>query len=245
MKTLEINDKHYIDCKVVLLATDDKTNIWQLNESNHLTICGNNHGETPISREECNLSDQYNAIHLYITSDEEIKEGDWCIGDDIVYKYTHINDFWVQFKKRSKKIIATTNSSLLITFSEDKDIRGEAYERKFSLPQPSKEFIQSYIESYNSGCAVDYVLVEIESYCSHGDKCLSNGAYNKQHLCNVSYRLKLKDNTIIIKNKKDNWYDILTNFDKHFDNLLLHNEADKYQVFKQYLLKNYNEPTKK
>ena len=48
--------------------------------------------------------------HIYITSDEEIKEGDWCV-DDIgdVFKIKYLR----YFKEFCKKIILTTNQDLI------------------------------------------------------------------------------------------------------------------------------------
>ena len=235
MKTLEINDKHYIECKVVLLATDDKTTIWQLNESNHLTICGNDHGETPISREECNLSDQYIARHLYITSDEEIKEGDWCLGDDFVYKYRDINTFSFQLKERSKKIIATTDSSLTITMQDS--YLGKLYE----LPQPSKEFIQSYIESYNN--VIEDVLVEVGALNDTYKMLIKEGYVPKD--ANIQ-QLKLNnDNTIIIKKKEPDWDDNWMSFIETDVYKYASEPSEVLAGYKKYLKENYHSPLKK
>ena len=49
--------------------------------------------------------------HIYITSDEEIKEGDWCIGMDGIFQYkgkVNIPDF-----ELPKKIILTTDQDLI------------------------------------------------------------------------------------------------------------------------------------
>jgi hypothetical protein len=42
----------------------------------------------------------------------------------------------------------------------------------------------------------DKVLVECESFCAHGNNCPSKGAYDKQHLCDVQYKIKLNPLTI-------------------------------------------------
>jgi hypothetical protein len=50
---------------------------------------------------------------LFITSDEEIKEGDWYFdGTDLVHKKTKYNDALVDGNKNAKKIILTTDFRL-------------------------------------------------------------------------------------------------------------------------------------
>jgi hypothetical protein len=51
--------------------------------------------------------------NIHITSDEEIKEGDWYFdGTDLVHKKTKYNDALVDGNKNAKKIILTTDKSL-------------------------------------------------------------------------------------------------------------------------------------
>jgi hypothetical protein len=53
-------------------------------------------------------------INIYITSDEEIKEGDWYFdGTDLVHKKTKYNDSLVDGNKQAKKIILTTDPTLI------------------------------------------------------------------------------------------------------------------------------------
>ena len=81
--------------------------------------------------------------HLYITSDEEMKKGDYvyvACSEVNVYEIRQITEYYngqFLFDDKSqidmdycKKIIATTDTSL-------------------GLPQPSKSFIQAYIKAYN------------------------------------------------------------------------------------------------
>ena len=75
MKTLEINNKHYINAKVVTLATDNESLVF-LKGSGLLE-----YNLYPPLHGIRNLGWKYQ--HLYITSNEEIKEGDWylCLHD--------------------------------------------------------------------------------------------------------------------------------------------------------------------
>lgn len=131
--------------------------------------------------------------HLYITSDEEIKENEYCVTDEnkIIRFREYKNDesnykFYVcdnmgfkYYTKSCKKIIATTDTSL-------------------GLPQPSQQFIQYFIEEYNKGNIITKVKVEytFELSCDedeHGN--LIPDIYLKINL----------DNTINIQPIKDSW----------------------------------------
>lgn len=105
--------------------------------------------------------DYYEAQHLYFTSDEEIKEGDWYIDDcnGIRQSVTSDKEYW-EVRKDYKKIIACTNNSL--KFGED--VPGIITFK--SLPQPSQQFIEKYIEEYNKGNIITEVLVEVEEYAT-------------------------------------------------------------------------------
>jgi len=63
------------------------------------------------------LDEEPNTLHsqnIYITSDEEIKEGDWYFdGTDLVHKKTKYNDALVDGNKDAKKIILTTDQNLI------------------------------------------------------------------------------------------------------------------------------------
>lgn len=148
-------------CKVVMLATEEKVDIgapnWWLQGQKKLII------NNLIS-------------NLYITSDDEIKDGDWiynfeteeiiqCIGKGSLRNW--------------KKILASTDKSL-------------------NLPSPSEQFIQKYIESYNKGNVITEVTVEYEEY-------MKQGIFNKgddTHYFDVKIN---PDNTINIKLIKDNY----------------------------------------
>ena len=158
---------------------------------------------------------KYQCQHLHITSDEEIREGDYCIIDlgefsrvvrvkslnsghpfynvDITEGYTKISDL--------KKIIASSDR-LVTGWDYKNDIPDGDLYNEF-LPQPSQVFIEKYINEYNKGNVIEKVMVD----------------YYKGHInipidCKVSYfnefgefeGLKVsKDNTITISKVKDSW----------------------------------------
>ena len=134
--------------------------------------------------------------NLYIISDDEIKEGDYYIIDDIPELLKNnglkfIDDY-------CKKVIATTDTSLYTHQKETVSLP----ERVFYLPQPSQQFIQKYIEEYNKGNVITDVLVEYESdfnscFCTK-DICNGNN-------CPKKLKINPKDNTITIKKVKDSY----------------------------------------
>lgn len=97
----------------------------------------------------------FRSQHIYITSEEEIKEGDWFIRKDSIYKcfkvhktdiefltsinsvYCGSNTFWS--KEYCKKIILTTDESLIVQGVQAVD----------------KEFLEWFINNQD----VDYVKI--------------------------------------------------------------------------------------
>lgn len=139
--------------------------------------------------------------HLYFLSDNKIEEGDWVISKwnnkwEQPYKLS-LKDSDLRYHLNSKKIIATTNTSLRVFWSNLKDcgLYPEDANHGFkSLPQPSQQFIVEYIEAYNAGNPITEVLVEyIEQYNGY---CHPEGEYTQILKVNP-------DNTIIIKQLKD------------------------------------------
>jgi hypothetical protein len=89
--------------------------------------------------------------HLYITSDEEIKEGDWFY--DFLYK---VRQHTKEFKPASysRKIVATTNKDLW-KWGLNMMVEKEPY----PIPEP---FIKLYVERYNAGNPITEVELETE-----------------------------------------------------------------------------------
>jgi len=135
--------------------------------------------------DEYNSTETTKSQHLYITSDEVIKEDNWClhtmgeasINPQRIIKATHSNlesiqEWW-------NKIIATTDPSL-------------------NLPQPSHSFITKYIEEYNKGNTITDIIVEYDQFIPN-NKINLNGGYH------TDIKINSKDNTITIKKIKDSW----------------------------------------
>lgn len=190
-------------CKVFIISTSATvTRILYVKNTN---ILENN----PFLK--TNPSDKYQ--HLYITSDEEIKEDDWFItnqnghwelqkcqkicDDGIIMSFEEEiamdqeNTYFVFKSKSCKKIIATTDTSL-------------------RLPQPPQEFIEAYIKAYNEGNPITEVMVEYEIICgrcySNTDECWSAKECSRNTDFPDIVKLKVNsDNTINIKLIKDKW----------------------------------------
>jgi len=170
-----------------------------------------------LTQEYLKYSLNAKSYHLYILSDEEIKEGDWFmditpmnygkIYQSVGFSKSKGYEHWIKstigvIKEpiiQCKKIIATRDTSLKILCNkcegagwmlECKNCNGEGL---ISLPQPSTSFIQKYIEEYNKGNVITDVMVEYEGI-EWLDKPLK-----------YFPKINLKDNTITIRPIKNNW----------------------------------------
>lgn len=103
--------------------------------------------------------------HLYVTSDEKIKHGDWYIG---VTGKVHqcqeehgdvdklINAINKSTPGKIRKIVATTDTSLDVAPQNPNGIR-------YILPQLPESFIQAYIKVYNENKPITEVDLELNS----------------------------------------------------------------------------------
>ena len=198
--------------KVVMLPTNQKTN---------RMICKDITGQDKIiaiKTKYLMAHEDYIGHHLYIISDDEIKEGDWFLSDSRGTKqeppkyrveqcikvengwiFGHIEGMEVGHNPDwSKQIIATTEASLEIV---SKGIN-PVYEQ---LPQPSQQFIEKYIEEYNKGNVITDVLVEYELISN--EEYFGNTINPDDNVPYFDERLKInsKDNTITIKKVKDSY----------------------------------------
>jgi len=166
--------------------------------------------------------------HLYVTSDEEIKEGDWITDGHKVYKAPDIDAFIGLFK-----IIATTDKSLLIKCDGCKRVEATAFEVDINKylsasttytcscqlsPELPLDFIKYYAKEYNNKKQIINILVEyneiLAEKCEYVDALGSCGlslcphSGNDNVFCNQIGKDILKvdvDNTIRINYIKDSW----------------------------------------
>lgn len=161
--------------------------------------------------------------HLYVTYNDEIKEGDFVIVtlDNFhlakILKIDVVNNMFVVelfdfngakirvFKSEIKKIIATTDNIQVA----DYDNYHLDYNPSKHLPEPSQSFIEKYIKEYNKGNVITDVLVEYErtylgkskiGVAPSGQPTYINEGYSDWFL-----KVNPKDNTINIKPTKTGW----------------------------------------
>lgn len=209
------------EAKVIMLPTDQASNIQKV-------------GDTLIYYTEPTKAQLgcYLSQHLYLTSDEEIKEGDWFLNR----WWSKENDYYVNSIKKLHrnresdtqgycvydeetyneyhlmpdecfKIIATTDKSLTIRASrEDKIVNPEVYEKP--LAQIPQSFIEAYVKAEGK---IDKVMVEYRDVlsCSKGDNCPKHTGSGEQCLGTLSETQKLilrEDNTVSIHKIKEEMY---------------------------------------
>lgn len=191
--------------KVVMLPTDEAKLHIQQNKLfwNHVELL-----------HEGEHWDAIKPQHLYVISDEEIKDNDWFIkmnnysGKPTLYqecKQPFMNSKWLNCPDVIDcfKVIATTDTSL--QYAIDKS----PYPMEiYGLPQPSQQFINKFISEYNKGNVITDVLVEYDGFiCKNGHEMGYKTSCVYPHCDEPNFpKLKIgKDNTITIKRVKDSW----------------------------------------
>ena len=172
--------------KVIMFSTE--------NESNKLRLVlhGSKLGLTYNNQIKFHVEEK--VKHLYILSDDEIKEEDYVVlGDGKTLKRMYTKDVldWANsYSSATKKIIASTDTSL-------------------GLPSPSEDFILKFIAEYNKNTPITEVMVEYEEeyFYTVGDaywqKCdvitYSAKSTEVNTFVKSELKLKVKNNTIILK----------------------------------------------
>lgn len=136
MKTIQIDGKHYIKSKIVMLPTENKTNLAKDFLDN---FWFNRVFESDLKRSNAAVYQ-----HLYLLLDEDIEEGDWYIHPflGLIKNKDKINEIF-------PKVIATTNPEL------KRKVVGEDYRMQW-VSAISNEFLQQYVKN-----PVEEVLVEV------------------------------------------------------------------------------------
>ena len=141
--------------------------------------------------------------HLYLTSDEEIKEGDWYINyANKLAQRTKLGDEFMQnhkTKDSTRKVIATTDKFL----GEPQLPLSDAWRDWFKnrLPQIPESFIKAFVESNGTikEVLVEYELCEILVDIQIRERM--KGVETSK--LPTAYKLKTRpDNTIIISQSK-------------------------------------------
>ena len=187
MKTIQINNKHYKECDVVMLETTKTNNLNDIVLNPEKTRLATLNPLTIDSKQPCTNQ------HLYILSNDEIKEGESCY--DEIEKRIIINQYKNQVSKQRFKVIATTDSSL--QFAIDKS----PYPMEIHLlPQIPQQFIEYFISEYNKNNVISKVLIKVNIMNKGYDKI---GDYPYQECT----KLKLNQNNeiSILTEQKQNY----------------------------------------
>lgn len=101
--------------------------------------------------------------HLYVTSDERIRAGDWYIASNQTL-YRANKEVADRFGGYFKKVIATTNTALAKTLKSSYVQFGTRVEetRVAQLPQLPQSFIEQFIDEWNRGNPILELEVEHE-----------------------------------------------------------------------------------
>lgn len=107
-KLIQIGGKSYKECEVVMLPTKEQR--WKVGNQHDDRYEFYSFVDKKLYSRQSNAHN-WSLSHLYILSSEEIKEGDWYINlrNNSIYQATD----WI-YVSTCKKIIATTNSKLII-----------------------------------------------------------------------------------------------------------------------------------
>jgi hypothetical protein len=201
-----------IKAKVIMLPTDS---INQVKEGDLFINDSRKHSWGKLEALKCERIAQHGYAwngsgiktyinHLYIVTEEEIKEGDWFLQDNRALKHcgnsvSMIACFKDQFGKIHTyhsviryKIIATTDPKLKVKVDPK---NGYDFRKDVKLlPQPSQSFIKEYCDKGE----IEEVEIEVEQPSFHIDSDIDEEDYNPKIKVNP-------DNTINIKPIKDSW----------------------------------------
>jgi len=205
--------------KVIMLPTDGISNIYTSKEKTPKGI------EYVLKYGDGYQNNGLNSSyqHLYLVSNEEIKEGDWWYNERIGVgnNWNIVEGFTSEFKK----VEATTDKSLKKIIFVDLDTKEEV---KQPLPQIPESFVKYFVKQNGK---VDEVEVECESMYVKGNYqniCVFCGELftNTDKLgfvCQNHNKLKLTDNNEVIvhlpKKKEVNDKEINDWINNYIDNL--------------------------
>lgn len=173
--------------KVVMLPTE-KAEDCILKQNLHLE-----YQKGYFTQEYLKTSNRYSQ-HLYILSDDKIKEGDWVIeyqkGDE-QGTVQQIKNEYVLAPDIQKKIVATTDRSI----RRDSSVVSVNNPRHvFKVGHIPESFIQSYIKAYNEDKPITEVDLEMEDYLT--EELAIKGSF-------TNYRIKTRhNNTVIVHQSK-------------------------------------------
>lgn len=142
-----------------------------------------------------NTPSYYEYFHLYITTDDEIKEGDWLIWNDKIYHNSKISFIGVDYSK-CKKVVATTNPELG---------HGNKNGAFYHLPKIPQWFINRYCQL---GGGINNVAIEYKITDHYGDEVAhcEDGYYSKMVYEGTTVKLVVdSDNYVSMRLLQELW----------------------------------------
>src|ERR1035437_1475858 len=140
----------------------------------------------------------WKPISLNIISNEKLKSGDWFVWKNEIHQYHSDAGYgsktWTNFNKKDNSSIILNHSNVVGKIIASTDV-------SLNLPEPSKSFINKYIDEYNKRKIITDVMVEYYSSDDNMDGYVSMFGGKP-----VGDTLKLNsDDIITIRKVKDNW----------------------------------------
>lgn len=181
------------ECQVIMLPSSRREDSCIFNTTDNKTFrVGNAHGEWKNGN-------SIKFFDLYIVSDDEIKEGDWYINNNVIFKADDKFDDGnnPNQNKKNKKIIATTDilsTNIMIDCLSAKP-------KELILPQVQQSFLKEFVKNPDGeyDCEYDWMY-------SYPDGTLSKNSRLKENAKPV-FKLKLnQDNTVNINSIKEKVY---------------------------------------
>lgn len=114
----------------------------------------------------CAIRTPHDLHHLYFTTDEAIKEGDWYIHPDATVPQNDFSHVFVD----CRKIIASTDPKFTLEGNhiDYAMYPKETYKHKNGIPQPTQDFIEAYCKQGG----IEYVDVEYVKIYKQNGSCL-------------------------------------------------------------------------
>jgi hypothetical protein len=182
---------NYLKCQLVMLPDNQKVTIATgiyMTSNDKLGYQPSGY-ELGILPKITGNKDELVPQHLYIISDREIKEGDWCIRDNRVFRVIRPEGY-----RDGKKIEATTDY-LIMPINREED---------GNVPCIPESFIQSYIKNYNLDTPIKEAYLEIEYAkwmqghkgcgCMEGfqELCSNNFEKDGHEYCKLAFNIKVR-----------------------------------------------------
>jgi len=140
----------------------------------------------------------WKPISLNIISNEKLKSGDWFVWKNEIHQYHSDAGYgiktWTCFNKKDNSSIIVNHSNVVGKIIASTDV-------SLNLPEPSKSFVNKYIDEFNKGNIITDVMVEYNSSDDNMDSYVAMFGGKP-----IGDTLKTNsDGIITIRKIKDNW----------------------------------------